>query len=280
MRINNSNSYTPSQKTGVSFAGNSKLGKIFEKVADECNIGNKGDLKRNTFLFITILFMVGTRFIKSRGEDEKREVLTRDVPGVVLAAYGAPMLNKSLAYWATKETGIPIIQFAKEKEHNIRNAKFVTQKQVKDWYSELTKLENPLITFSETIAKHGGNLKKVMTKLNLDSHLKALTGKDDASNQEIIDSLKKAKNEKNSAFEILEDKIKNISPDNKLFKTARNAQAAVKLSGILFIAAFLGVLLPRLNIVTTKNKYKNELENQNKPQKKQSLSSKKIDKSI
>ncbi len=283
MRINNSNGYTPARKNNVYFSGNSKIGKAFEKFADECNIGNKGDLKRNTFFIITSIFMVGTRFFKSRGEDEKREVLTRDVPGVVLAAYGAPMLNDTLAYWMTQKTGIPIIQFAKDKEHNIQNAKFASQKQVKDWYSELTELKNPLIAFSETIEKHGGNIKKVMTKLGYEAHLKDITDKDNASNQEILDPFRKAQAAGNDKFRMLEDKIKNLSPDNKLFKTARNAQAAVKICGILFIAGFLGVLLPRLNIITTRKKYQNKPENVNKQPKvspSQKVQPKKIEKSI
>lgn len=266
MRINNSNSYTPQNKNNkqnnnnnVSFSGNSKFRQGFEKIADKCNIGPNGSLARNVFLAVSSVFMVGARFFKSRGEDERREVLTRDIPGIVLAVYGAPVLNSGVAYLVTKKTGVPIIQFVKNKESNTNKASFVSQKQVKDWYSNLTELKNPLITFSETIEKHGGNIKKAMSHLGLDSHLKNITGKDEASNKEIIASLKKLQAEKSDKFIALEKGLlKETASENKLLKIAKNTQAAVKVSGLLFTAGLLGIILPRLNIKITKNKYQHK----------------------
>ena len=255
MRINNSNGYTPTKKKDVSFSGSSNFSKGFDKFADKCNIGQNGSLTRPAFLAISSLFMIGARFFKSRGEDERREVLTRDVPGITLAVYGAPVLNSGLAYLVTKRTGIPILQYAEKLDRNLKNASFASQKQVKDWYSSLKELKNPLITFSETIERNGGNIKKVMTKLGLESKLKDITGKDDATNKEIIDSFKKLQSEKSEKFSNFEGEIRNIADDNKVLKIAKNTQAAVKVSGILFTAALLGIILPRLNILTTKKKY-------------------------
>ncbi len=254
-------------KQSVSFSGNhsSKGNKLFNWVAEQCNVGSKGDLSRNMFLVISSIFMVGARFKDSRGNDEKREILTRDIPGILLAVSGAPILNSAMAYATTKKTGIPIIQFAKENEKNIENAKFASQKQVKDWYTKFDELKNPLITFTETIEKHGGNIKKVMTKLGLEKDLEAIHDNKNATNKEIIEALKKSQSTSSKAFETLEKKLKELKPDNAVFKFAQKAQASVKIAGILFTAALLGIIIPRLNIIITKKKYQGN-ENAGNPQ--------------
>lgn len=258
-------------KQNVSFSGNrSKDGnKIFNWVADKCNVGSKGDLSRNMFLVISSIFMVGARFKDSRGNDEKREILTRDIPGILLAVGGAPIVNNAMAYATTKKTGIPIIQFTKENEKNIENAKFASQKQVKDWYTKFDELKNPLITFSETIEKHGGNIKKVMAKLGLGEELKAIHNSENATNKEIIESLKTAQSDKTKAFENFEKALKKVNSDNVVFKFAQKAQASVKIAGILLTAALLGIIIPRLNIIITKKKYQGN-EGQKQPEQQKS----------
>jgi hypothetical protein len=269
MRINNSSNLTPPRKSNnnnnVNFSGGK--GKAFKWVSDQCDIGHNSDLTRAMFLVVSSLFMVGARFFKARGEDERREVLTRDIPAIVISIYGAPVMNAGIAYGVTKHTGIPLLTFkepepGEKAKKNLGNAKFASQKQVKEWYTNLTKLENPLITFSETIEKNGGNLNKVMKKLGFDADIKAIVGKDGASNKEIIDSFKSAKNTKSDKFKVLEDKIKNLPSDNKLFKMAQTSQACIKLSGIMITAGLLGIFLPRLNIITTRNKYQHKNQNQ------------------
>lgn len=226
-------------------------GKGFDWIANQCKIESNGSLKRLTFFAVALAVMVGARFKKARGEDEKREVLTRDVPAVYIAAYGAPVLNNALAYAATKKTGIPIAQFTEGKPKGIRNASFVSQKQVKDWYSGFEKLKDPLITLSETIQRHGGNIKKVMEKLELDKELKAIS--EGSSNEEIMEALKKAKG--SEGFNILEGKIKELKDNNKVLTMAKNIQGSIRMAGIAVVVAILGFALPRLNIVTTRKKY-------------------------
>jgi len=253
----------------VSFSGNhsGNGGKLFNWAAERCSLGNKGDLTRNMFLAISSIFMVGSRFKDSRGNDERREVLTRDIPGVLLSCYGAPILNSAMAYMITKKTGIPIIQFAEKQAQNIKNAKFISQKQVKDLYTKFGELKNPLITFSETVEKHGGDIKKIMNKLGLAGELKAIHGNEGATNKEIIESLKKAQSANSHEFETLERGLTKLTEDNKVFKFAQKAQAGVKIGGILFTAAILGVIIPRLNIVNTKKKYQDkDAEHHHSPQ--------------
>lgn len=264
MKINNTGAPTPPNRNNkVTFSGN-KGQKAFKWVSDQCNVSNKGELTRVMFLVVSSIFMVGARFLKARGDDERREVLTRDIPAIVLSIYGAPVLNAGLAYAATKRSGIPVVNFKEGAEKKLKNAKFVTQKQVKEWYSNLKDLKNPLVTFSETIHRHGGDLNKVMKKLGegFESGMESIVGKKGASNEEIITAFKNAQKNKTESFTNLETKIKNISSENELFKAAQKSQAHIKLAGIAFTAAILGYLLPRLNIVTTREKYKHKNESQ------------------
>lgn len=259
----NSNPYNnrnnSGKKNNLNFAGNNGS-RAFNWLANQCEMTNSGSMKRLTFLFVGLVFMGGARFKDARGNDEKREIVTRDIPAMTVAAYGAPMFNNAIAYAATKRTGIPVIQFAEGKRKNALHAEFITQKQVKDWYSDFSGLKNPLVTLSETVEKHGGNIKKFMARLGLDEELQAISSS--SSNAEILEDLKKAKG--SEGFNALEEKIKSLKVDNKVLKTARNIQASIKLGSIAIASLFLGILIPRLNIVTTRKKYQHQQQNHNK----------------
>ena len=83
--------------------------KVFEGLGNACNIEANGSLTRLMFFLVATLFMLGGRFVKSRDNDEKREVITRDVPAVALSAAGAPLINKAVAFAVSKKSGIPIV---------------------------------------------------------------------------------------------------------------------------------------------------------------------------
>lgn len=276
---NSYNSYNPYNKKNNNPNQNANFsGKFFDRFAKFCNIDSNYSISREMFLVLSTVFMLGSRLFEARGEDERREVLTRDIPGIVISVYGASKLNNLIGHSITKMTGIPIIQVSKNekkgwisevsdkitgnKEKYSTTRSFATQKQLIDWYSNLGKLQNPLITFSETIQKHEGNIKKVMDVLGLSEKLKAITKKENATNEEIISALKKAQETKDKNFDILEGEIKDIKPTNNLLKKARNLHACLKIGNILMTAALLGYLLPRLNIVTTKKKYQDPKDNQ------------------
>ena len=253
--------------------------KVFESVGDACNIEANGSLTRLMFFIVGTLFMLGGRFIKSRDNDEKREVITRDVPAVALSAAGAPLINKAVAYAVTKKSGVPIVtlgdadaplfKFGKDKatgeyrhklgrQGALLSANFTSLKQVIDWYSDFASMDNALINFSETVNKHGGNLRKVFKKLGFTDKLDAVTSA--VKNDEILSALKQSQANKTEAFTNLEKALKELGNNNKLVKYAKKSQAYVKLGGIGFMAALLGYFLPHLNIITTKKKYEKKLE--------------------
>lgn len=271
---NDSYSNNSNQNQNVNFSGKKTdfIGKCFNWLADQCDIDNHYSFKRLTFVVIGTIMLAG-RFFEGRGKDEKREVLTRDIPAVVIAGYGAIKLNEAIADIATKKTGVPIIQISKVKQEGIfaklmgnegkeKTVKsFASQKQIIEWYSNLKSLKNPAVTFAETIHKNQGNLNKVMSIIGLSDEVKNITKKENATNEEIISALKKAKEAKDASFNKIVDKVKNLGSDNELLKKAKNIQAGVKLAGIGLTVGILGYFLPRLNIVMTKKKYQNLQQN-------------------
>ena len=253
--------------------------KIFEGLGNACNIEANGSLTRLMFFLVGTLFMLGARFVKSRDNDERREVITRDVPAVALSVGGAPFINKAVAYGISKLSGIPIvtlgdtnaplIKLGKDKatgdykykfgrQGELFSANFTSQKQVIDWYSDFASMDNALVNFSETVNKHGGNLRKVFKKLGFTDKLNAVTGA--VENGKILDALKEAQANGSQSFIDLEKALKELGNDNKLVKYAKKSQAYVKLGGIAFMATLLGYLLPRLNIITTRKKYQKKLD--------------------
>ena len=208
------------------------------------------------FFAVATLFLLGGRFVKSRSGDERREVVTRDVPAIALSVAGAPILNKAMAYGVTQKTGVPIITLDGAK--NFMNASFTSQKQLIDWYSNLGK--DATVNFVETVNKHGGNLQKVFAKLGFTDKLKTITEATD--NKGILDAIKNAQASNTEAFKDLETAMKSLGENNELLKFAKKTQAYVKLAGIGVTAAILGFFLPRLNIVMTRRKYQKRAEQQ------------------
>lgn len=272
----NNTSAAPSFGAGANV---STARKVFEQVGNACNIEPNGSLTRLMFFIVGTFFMLGGRFFESRDNDEKREVVTRDVPAVALSCAGAPLLNKAAAYGVSKLTGVPIVnagnaesplfKFGKDKatgeyahkygkQGKMLSSNFASQKQIIDWYSDFTTLDNPVVNLSETVNKNGGSLSKVFKKLGLTDKLKAISGS--VKNDEILEALKKSQAEGSESFKELEAALKNTANDNKLLQFAKKSHAYVKLGGIAFMAATLGYFLPRLNIITTKKKYQKKLE--------------------
>ena len=98
--INNyRNNATQNRQNNPSFAGAKDVARtVFEKAGEYCNVDSRnGSLSRAMFFAVATLFLLGGRFLKSRSGDERREVVTRDVPAIAVSVAGAPILNKAMA---------------------------------------------------------------------------------------------------------------------------------------------------------------------------------------
>ena len=86
------------QNNNPSFGDSKSIARTaFEKLGQACNVDSRnGSLTRTMFFIVGTLFMLGGRFFESRDNDERREVVTRDVPAVALSVAGAPTLNKAV----------------------------------------------------------------------------------------------------------------------------------------------------------------------------------------
>lgn len=256
MKINNHlntplyNNYNNKQKNSSANPGFGDLRSVGNKILKECNCDN-GSLSRYAFLFISFVFLVGSRFIESRNNDERREVLTRDIPAVALSGGGVPIMTGAAAYAITKKSGIPIS--TSKKKDSVWHASLSSQKQVKDWYSELKNADNPLINMMNMIERHGGDIRKVMNKFGFKNELDSISTA--TNNKDIITAAETAKQNGAESFKILENLIRNVPDDNKVLKFAKNAQAGIKVGGIAVTAALLGFILPRLNILITNKKH-------------------------
>lgn len=256
--------YNNNSPKGSANPGFGDLRSVGNKILKECNCDN-GSLSRSAFLFISFVFLVGSRFFESRSDDERREVLTRDIPAVALSGGGVPIMTGAAAYAITKKSGIPVS--TSTKKDSIWHACLCSQKQVKDWYSELKNADNPVINLMNTIERHGGDIRKVINKFGFGKELDAVTTA--SKNKDIIDAIETAQKNSAESFKILEDLIRNITDDNKVLKFAKNAQAYVKVGGIAVTAGLLGYLLPRINILITNKKHEkkgNEATAVEKPQ--------------
>ena len=257
MKINNhlstpayNNKYGSKQTNTSTNPAFGDLKTVGSKILKECNCDN-GSLSRYAFLFISFVFLVGSRFVESRNNDERREVLTRDIPAVALSGGGVPIMTGAAAYAITKKSGIPIS--TSKKKDSILHAALCSQKQVKDWYSDLKNADNPLINLMNTVERHGGNIRKVMNKFGFGKELGAISTS--LENKDIIAAAQTAQQNGSESFKTLENLIRNIPEDNKVLKFAKNAQAYVKVGGIAVTAGLLGFFLPRLNILITNKKH-------------------------
>lgn len=254
------------------------------KFLDALEVGHSGELSRNTFVTIASLFMLGGRFFESRGVDEKREVLTRDVPAIFGAVFTAPLINNGLGYLITKLSGVPIIT-SESKKINFKtiisdDLKLTKNKHIQEWYGNIHQQDGPVTAkFIEGIKERLGNVKKVFAKLDLHDKLETLLGSSDAdkiSIKEISARIQQVQQSTGStkakqALDSIEKTLKREGKNSliqKLCKTARFNQAITRLTGVLFSAALLGFALPRLNIINTRKKYLNKEANtvqNNKP---------------
>ena len=241
------NNQQPNSKANPGFGDLKSIG---NRILKDCNCDH-GSLSRAAFLFISFVFLVGSRFIESRNDDERREVLTRDIPAVALSGGGVPIMTGAAAYAVTKKSGIPVS--TSRKKDSILHASLCSQKQVKDWYSDLKNADNPLINLMNTIERHGGSIRKVIKKFGFEKELNTISTS--LKNSEIIAATQTAQQNGAESFDILENLIRNVPDDNNVLKFARKAQARIKVGGIAVTAGLLGFLLPRLNILITNKKH-------------------------
>lgn len=224
------------------------------------NLSRIGSMTEHLFTANAFVFLLGGRLISSRDKNEKRETLTRDIPTILLAVYGVPLVEKVVARFIQNKKGFVIGE--KQGKYGFNVSTFDNLDGLYKYDQNLetsTGIDGHLKRFD----KFGGNIKKICSELN--DGIKTKLGNFSENNTDFMKKL--------STDETLQKEIKkafSAAEGNKALDKARKLKAMPKLIGFVLTLASIGIFIPRLNIHITEKINKNRIpkenqENSNKP---------------
>lgn len=214
----------------------------------------QGNLSRGLFILTAFTFLLGSRLVTSRDNNERRETLTRDVPTFIIAVQGVPVIGNFIAKKMQKSKGFALIEDIKAKD--IELAK---NTQLKDWYQYDNHLNTGFEGFVKRLSDVGANLKKVCSSLNDDVKAKIANFSED--NAKFIDELSKDKTLKQT----LETEFG--KEGNNALKKASFLKVIPKLAGFLITLVTIGIFIPEFNIFLTESINKNKARKEEKEEK-------------
>lgn len=257
MKINNATP-TPIVNNPIQSTAKTTKPSFKGKVADFLTLSRAGTMSRNLFIANAFTFLLGSRLITSRDKDEKREILIRDVPTIVIAVMGVPVIGEIVAKIVQKKTGFAIMKdgepglIAKHIFQKTKVKEVADYGQLKSWYKYDENLTSGFKGFSERLAGLGDkvSLKKIYSALGGDIAEKLKPLKD--NNDEFLKEVLKDKNLTKSLEKALTD------GKNKVLKQAEFLKTTTKIAGFGLTLAIIGVLIPKLNIFITETIHKNK----------------------
>jgi len=221
-----------------------------------------GTMSRNLFILNAFVFLLGSRLITSRDNDEKREILVRDVPTIVIAVQGVPFIGNKIANFIQKRTGFAIMKDADEsiitklfkKDNKIEKQ---TSKKLKKEVRSYGELENfytydinlnkssGLEGFSKRLlaAGEGVKLKDIYSTLN--EKIKNALANFEGNNEDLINKLKGDKSLSEKIIEALSQE------ENIALKKAESLKTISSVTGFATTLTLLGLCIPKLNIFIT-----------------------------
>lgn len=245
MKISNSvsnatASFKP-KNSSPSFAGaGSAIGKGKEFAIEFFEPQRAGNMSRNMFLLTAFTFLLGSRLIASRDNNERRETLTRDLPTFILAPKGVPFFEKIVANQLQKRNGFAILQNPNKYKEGLADGG-----QLADWYTFNPQLESGFKGFSERLSNQGGNLKKIYSALGDDVKNKLKNFSDD--NKTFMQELSKDK----ELHKTIENEFKNTG--NKAYEQAKYLRHVPKIAGFMVTLGLIGIFIPQFNIHLTRS---------------------------
>lgn len=242
---------------------------------------------RGAYYFLMSACVVGPRLLKARDEDEKREILTRDVTTITTMLFAMKALQAGMCNIAQKKTGLPLVHDAvKNKNIGKRILGYLnpeggilpfTSDEVVARYSRFQD-KNSFVKALKTIDKEGGKISKVF---NLESKkgerpmyvaAQKLFGENflEKSNSELIDCVQNMTSE--TAVEGLEKLIGSKAAqvvngteegilnnkNNPITKYARNISARFNTLSLAITAGFLGFGISKINEFITSKRHLNK----------------------
>ena len=233
--------------------------------------------------------VIGSRYFQARDNDEKREILTRDLTGLSIYLFAIPVLKRLISRITEKTTGFLTVfkkNIDKLDEVNTREGGFFSK--IKGYlfrdsgyqllsFDDITNTyvkNNKLSDFCDLIiantSKEGKNLYKIFsfafTKIkgenSLEEQLKKFGSSN--SNENIKNWIQSIEN--NSAKSGLLEKIrKEFEEKGAIHQKALGLKAIPDLMALGITVFLLGFFLPWLNIKYTRMLYLNKAKNQDQP---------------
>lgn len=243
---------------------------LVQKGKDVFTLNRQGPMGRDLFLINAFAFLLGTRLVTSRDSDEKREILIRDVPTILIAVMGVPVIQDLFADKIQKMSGFAFME--KGKQPGIVaplinklckvDKKVVGYGQLKDWYQYNDKLASGFQGFTERLSGQGGNLKKICSFLGDDIKAK-IEALDDKfkdkkfnDNKLFSETLFNKSKKSNEALELIKKAFS--KEDNKALKQASWMKTSPTLIGLVLTLGLIGMFIPKLNIFITETVNKNK----------------------
>lgn len=275
MKINNA---TPQIKNNVTFGKTpEKLTKLKQTLKSRgqelLTLQRSGPMSRDLFIANAFAFLLGTRLITSRDKDEKREILIRDIPTIVIAVMGVPAVQNLVAGKIQNKSGFAFMKegkkaegFAKWISEDVKKLgkflhigkgknkeeklvkKVVNYAELKDWYVYDENLASGFDGFAKRLSDQKGNLKKIFSSLGKEVKESLASFKD--SNEELMQQLSQNKQ--------LKDTIANGFKDlkNNALKQASWVRTIPTLIGFAATLGIVGLLIPKTNIAITERIHK------------------------
>lgn len=210
----------------------------------------KGDMSRNMFILTAFTFLLGSRMIASRDNNERRETLLRDLPTFVLAVKGVPFFQNIVANTFQKKSGFAILQNPKNYKDGL-----ASPNQLSDWYKYNPQLESGFDGFTKRLSDQGGNLKKICSSLN--ENIKNNLQNFSADNDKFVGELAKDKNLQKTV------ELEFTKGTNKALQQASYLKSMPKIVGFIATLSLIGIFIPKLNIHVTREINKNKAKAQN-----------------
>lgn len=240
--VANNESINVPKSQKVSFKGNLATS-VKDSFSSLVKLERAGNMTRNLFVVNAFAFLLSGRLIKSRDKNEVRETATRDIPTILLAVFGVPVVEEYIAkrIHLNDKNGFAICNKSAEGKTSYKSAAY---SQLNDWYKFDDKLSSGFKGFSERLSQKGGNLKKICSKL--DKNIKAdLAGFSD-NNSEFVNQLFDNKNVE------LRNKVETaFKSGNKALDHAKWLKTIPTLSGFAITLSLIGITIPKLNIAIT-----------------------------
>lgn len=201
----------------------------------------KGNMSRYLFTLNAFVFLLGGRLLKSRDKNEKRETLTRDVPTILIAVFGVPVIGKLTASLLQKKSQFAILN---DKDDYKKGA--ASYEQLEDWYKYDENLKSGFEGFTKRLNDKGGDLKKIFSHLGEDikAELDKFTSK---NNDDFVKELAGKSDLKKSIVEAFK------KDGNKALEQAKWLKTIPAITGFVVTLFSIGIFVPKLNIAITES---------------------------